>query len=172
MVDPTVWGPPIWSTIHYVALGYPTEPTQEHMDVYRTFYMTIGRVLPCYKCRDNFQRHIEAIEPIEQALASRDSLFAWTVALHNMVNKDGKKPLMDVERAKVYYLGIAAASSTNALDQVYDVYIPQKTEGENKNMLIASMVGFAIFLATLLVALIAIKYLRSPRQSSQLRSGK
>ncbi len=93
-MNPKVWGPPVWTTLHLVALGYPEAPDAPTRDAYRAFYAAVGPVLPCATCADHYAEHLAAL-PMDDALARGGrALFDWTVALHNRVNvQTGKREL-------------------------------------------------------------------------------
>lgn len=99
---PTIWGKHLWFSIHFVALDYPDSPEQEHIQAYKDFYTNLWKVIPCFKCAVNYKRHLQEL-PIDGHLHSQDALFAWTVALHNIVNKELGKPEMSLEEAKIKY---------------------------------------------------------------------
>lgn len=80
----------MWRAIHYVALGYPVEPSVEVRDAYATFFASLGPVLPCALCSKHYQEHLKT-EPVNAALAGRDELFKWTIDLHNAVNLSARK---------------------------------------------------------------------------------
>jgi len=94
-----VWGPNVWKSIHYIALGYPKTPTYEDKMNYKNFFLSVGPVLPCMKCSMNFKKHLDEL-PIDGYLENTDRLFAWTVKLHNLVNKENGKGEMSVAHAK------------------------------------------------------------------------
>jgi len=105
------WGPSGWSFIHYVALGYPDNPTNNDKENYKTFYNNLRNVLPCHKCAINYQSHLEDI-PIGPSLVGPNELFRWTIDIHNEVNKElGKR--------------------TYSYQEVYDKYI-KKSVGLDK----------------------------------------
>lgn len=92
-IDPKLWGSSGWSFIHYTALGYPVNPTDEDKMNYKIFYYNLQNTLPCLKCALNYKENINQL-PIENSLNSRGDLFKWTVDIHNMVNNElGKKNL-------------------------------------------------------------------------------
>lgn len=91
-----------WSTIHHLALGYPEFPSAEDRSHYRAFFYALGPVLPCKKCSINYQRHLIEL-PIEPYLTNTNSLFEWTVKLHNIVNRENRKPEWTVEQARMHY---------------------------------------------------------------------
>ena len=150
MVEPSVWGPPFWSTIHYVALAYPKTPSSLQQEQYRAFFLGLGDVLPCYKCRQNFKRHVTEI-PLDDALGSNDELFAWTVALHNAVNRDADKPPMDVDYARAKYLGTKTDAPACTSE-----WVAKQTR--NKRILVTVLLIFAGLLLLILVLLLVYKY--------------
>lgn len=99
---PDIWGKHMWFSIHFIAQDYPLEPSQDDIASYRAFFENLWKVLPCYKCGVNYKRHLKEL-PIDQYLESRELLFAWTVELHNIVNKELGKPRMSLEEAKKKY---------------------------------------------------------------------
>jgi hypothetical protein len=103
MTSPKVWGKHFWYTIHISALGYPEIPNEDDKASYRDFLVNFGNILPCKKCAINYQKHLKEL-PLDNALRNRDRLFAWTVELHNMVNKAIHKPSWNVEYAEAFYL--------------------------------------------------------------------
>ena len=95
MVEPDVWGPPIWRAIHFVALGYPDSPSAEDAAKYKRFFEDLGAVIPCSTCSVNYSRHLQEL-PIDDYLSGgRMRLFEWSVRVHNIVNAEKGKPLMD-----------------------------------------------------------------------------
>ena len=117
-MTPEVWGKYMWSTIHFVALGYPeTNPSPLQKEYYKNFYSSVGRVLPCEKCSVNYQRHLSEV-PIDTYMDNRKQLFTWTVMLHNVVNKDlGKRELTYNEAYGYYHDIITHKHKTVTLEQ-------------------------------------------------------
>lgn len=97
-----VWGRCLWTSMHLIALGYPENPTESERQAYKRHFLSIGEVLPCIKCKENFAKHINDI-PIDMFLYNKDQLFRWTVELHNIVNKANGKLQWDVVDAYNYY---------------------------------------------------------------------
>lgn len=99
---PDLWGKDLWTSIHYIALGYPKIPTKEQVYNYKEFYMNLWKVIPCYKCSVNYKKNIITI-PIDEYLSSNIKLFEWTVNLHNLVNNELGKPIISLNKAiKIY----------------------------------------------------------------------
>ena len=93
-IDPTVWGPHLWASIHTLALkadaDYEVEP-------YLQFLNSLLFLLPCDSCRLDFNKYFANHESPVVGEA-----FHWSIDLHNHVNKKlGKKTLsMDEARAQ------------------------------------------------------------------------
>jgi hypothetical protein len=99
-IDPKLWGPSGWSFIHYTALGYPDNPTDEDKINYKIFYYNLPNTLPCLKCALNFKENLQNLS-IDNSLNSREDLFKWTVDIHNMVNNELGKP--NLSHKEAYY---------------------------------------------------------------------
>jgi hypothetical protein len=86
-INPKIWGPYIWKTIHFVAHGYPKNPTDEDKKAYITFYQNIMKVLPCDKCSISSQK-LFIKSDIESNLNSKEDLIKWAYDFHNDVNNE------------------------------------------------------------------------------------
>lgn len=105
IANPESWGPILWRAIHIIALGYPSDPSEAQRDTYEAFFTTVlPTLIPCPKCSENYRRHLRdgEVPPVSTVLGPTPStkdgewrpnaLFAWTVELHNVVNKElGKR---------------------------------------------------------------------------------
>jgi FAD-linked sulfhydryl oxidase len=98
------WGVPMWKTIHYVAASYPKEPSNGDKTNYALFYTTIGDVIPCKPCREHYKKMLEDYPLNDTVLQNQDTLFSWTVFIHNQVNiRLGKRAVSLDEAKKLYY---------------------------------------------------------------------
>lgn len=89
--SPKLWGNEGWHLIHYVALNYSQNPTEEEKKRYLTFLESLQYVLPCIGCANNWGEKLKKHPP---NLESRSGFFKWSVDMHNQVNKsNGKKEL-------------------------------------------------------------------------------
>lgn len=102
-MENTRWGPCLWKSIHYIAAFYPENPTLPQRKQYEKFYNDLHYVIPCHKCAENYKVHLQEL-PITNYLVSRDILFAWTVDLHNIVNKALNKPTWTLDEARAFYI--------------------------------------------------------------------
>lgn len=88
-----VWGPPLWHSLHTISFNYPPNPTKEQKQQYYAFFTSLQWVLPCKYCRDNFKKNLESLPLDSKALANRDNFSRWLYNMHNLVNKNLKKPI-------------------------------------------------------------------------------
>ena len=105
MASPAIWGPHLWKSIHYIALGYPDDkPTETDRESYKDFFMNFHKVVPCVKCAKNYIRHLREVPAIDEYLSSNTRLFEWTWMLHNIVNKELGKRVVSLDAAKKLYI--------------------------------------------------------------------
>ena len=101
-MDPTVWGPKLWFVIHTFALNYPDNPTYEDKRVMEEFFNNLKHSIPCNKCKIHYSQRLEK-NPIINYLNNKQSLFKYTIDLHNQVNKSlGKKIYSYDEVVQIY----------------------------------------------------------------------
>ena len=91
-----MWGRQAWHFIHFVALTYPEKPTEEDKKDYLNFFNSLQKTLPCPICAEHFKENMEKI-PIK--LEDRESLFKWTVDIHNEVNRKNSKKILSYDEA-------------------------------------------------------------------------
>jgi hypothetical protein len=96
-LSPNIWGKEGWHFIHFIALAYPTNPTNEDKENYLKFINSLSDVLPCPFCSKHFKENIEQMPP---KLENKESFFNWTVDMHNLVNRDNGKREFSYEEAK------------------------------------------------------------------------
>lgn len=84
-INPKIWGPYIWKTIHFVAHGYPENPNDLDKETYANFYENIMKVLPCDKCSISSQE-IFFNSNIYSSLNSKKDLIKWAYDFHDTVN--------------------------------------------------------------------------------------
>ena len=87
--SPELWGPSMWFLIHLIAATYPVAPTSQDKANFATFFHSLQYVLPCMGCRKGYNIIIST-EPTRltpRVFANRQSLFKWTVEVHDRVNK-------------------------------------------------------------------------------------
>lgn len=95
-VSPKHWGKEGWKFIHWVALTYPSKPTEVDKKKYLKFFESLQDVLPCNICADHFRQNMKN-HPIK--MGSNRELFNWTVDIHNEVNKQNGKKTFTYDQA-------------------------------------------------------------------------
>ena len=99
------WGPVGWAFLHSVTFGYPEKPTKAESDAYRRYFESLGAVLPCDTCRENYQKNLRDL-PLERFLGSRKDLTYWGYLLHEKVNDElgvPKAQRLSFEDVRNYY---------------------------------------------------------------------
>jgi hypothetical protein len=100
----TVWGPMIWNTLHIISFNYPISPNQDTKKHYYDYLMSLGKVLPCKACRDNYIGNLKSTKFGMDKLKDRDTFSRYIYTLHNTVNVMlGKKPYMTFEYVRDRY---------------------------------------------------------------------
>ena len=84
-IDPSLWGPSFWSTLHWTAAAYPVNPTPAEKTNYKVFYENLQHTLPCSECREHYSQLLSQM-PIDPFLVSGKQLRQWVTSLHNTVN--------------------------------------------------------------------------------------
>jgi hypothetical protein len=87
----SVWGPPAWLFLHTVSFNYPPRaPTKRRAAQYKRFFESVGCVLPCGACRDNYCESVAPGGPFEitpAVLRDRGALSLWLFRLHNHITE-------------------------------------------------------------------------------------
>jgi hypothetical protein len=82
-----VWGPLAWDFLHCITFNYPETVTDSvKKEQTKAFFNSVGHVLPCKSCGDDFIKVISE-NKIDTHLDSRDSLSRWFWNIHNLVNE-------------------------------------------------------------------------------------
>lgn len=95
------WSPLMWAVLHTYASQFPEKPNEERrQEAVKYLQGGYPNSLPCPKCRHHFKTHASGVYP---HTVSRGALFAWTVNIHNQVNKWNHRPQVDLEVAAATY---------------------------------------------------------------------
>jgi len=83
------FGPSIWFHLHCVSLNFPLTPSPGDRALYRTWFESTLKVLPCRACRDNTTKNLIAIryDP-DYDLLSRYHFSHMIWRLHSRVNAE------------------------------------------------------------------------------------
>ena len=80
------WGPAMWHMIHTCSFNYPVEPSKQQKKDYLRWMLSLGKVLPCRYCRDNYPKNLSAGGLSNATFASRASFSRFCFDLHERVN--------------------------------------------------------------------------------------
>ena len=105
-MNPNIWGPYLWFFIHTLCLEYPSNPTENDRKKIKQFFLNLGNIIPCEQCSKHYSQNLGSISNIDNALNNSDSLFNWSVELHNSVNKMLGKKTWSNDEAMSYYKNI------------------------------------------------------------------
>ena len=97
-MNPKVWGPKLWFSLHTITLNYPKKPTYKHKKIYNNFFINLQYILPCSSCAVNYKKHLDKY-PIKENLDCRKDLVLWLIKIHNEVNKQLGKPTIKASEA-------------------------------------------------------------------------
>ena len=103
-MKPEVWGPGAWLFLHSITLEYPHDPTEQDKRWIKQFFESVGYVLPCEKCKINFQQHLMRYPLTENVLTSKSNLVRWLINIHNSVNQTIGVPVMDYQSSLKHLL--------------------------------------------------------------------
>jgi Erv1 / Alr family len=130
------WGPSAWRFLHAVSFTLDPDATQEDRERYRTFFNTLGYVLPCPHCRGHYNEYIKE-HPVN--VSSARALAKWVYTLHNSVNartkevsKEYQYTFEDIEK---FYTGNELPKNTKnkphreAMRELGNPFMERLTEG-------------------------------------------
>ena len=102
MVNKDNWGPHLWYSMHFIALGFPIQASSIDKKNYKNFYINLPNIIPCEECSKHLIKNLNEY-PIDNYLDSRERLFEWTVIIHNEVNKMLGKSIWSLDKATKHY---------------------------------------------------------------------
>lgn len=114
-MDPKIWGSSFWNTIHYIAINYPNNPSNDEKTNIKSFFLLLQYILPCNKCREHYKQNLINFPLTDIVLSCKNNLFEWTNILHNAVNKMNNKKHFKLEDAIKKYNNLEKKSNKNNL---------------------------------------------------------
>ena len=103
-INPKVWGPTFWQTLHTCAATYPVNPSTIDKKQYFNYIVSFGNILPCSTCRDHFRKMLVDMNFGMNVLRSQESFFRFMFDIHNAVNKRiGKRVITDYSGVRRAY---------------------------------------------------------------------
>jgi hypothetical protein len=99
-VDPSVWGPAFWFSLHTSAAYYPENASPIVRERMKGRIMAIPYEIPCKNCQPHASAFIEKNRyRLDDIVSGRDQLGKFYVDFHNQVNKRYGKPEWTYEQA-------------------------------------------------------------------------
>lgn len=104
-----IFGPAFWMTIHITSFNYPVEPTEGDKQTYANWLLSIGSVLPCRYCRENFPENLrsagwdESLGHQNPAMQTRHTFSRFCYDLHDCVNRMLHKTSPPYEQVRETY---------------------------------------------------------------------
>jgi len=104
-LKPEFWGPYAWMFLYTIALGYPNTPTEDDRESVKQLFGSFGSLLPCERCRHNFDAKMAGPlgGELEGATSCSETLVKFVYDLESAVAvTNGKTPApMDTVISKV-----------------------------------------------------------------------
>lgn len=151
-MQPDVWGKYLWISIHYIALGYPRIPTADEKIAYSHFFSALAFVIPCKLCSNHYTKMLMKLPLTDDILENNETLFKWTVDIHNLVNIETNTKQMSYKDAFLLYtktLEKHNSSIKDVLNGLIDTPTYVSTALTRRilimiNILIVAMVGWMV----------------------------
>ena len=102
ILDPKIWGPRYWFTLHTIALGFPRVPNDVTKKKYYEFIQNIPLFIPIDDIGNTFSRMLDKY-PVTPYLDSRESFMKWVHFIHNKMNVATGQPSISMEAAMSSY---------------------------------------------------------------------
>lgn len=82
----SIWGPPLWHSLHTISFNFPINPTEEQKEQYFNFYNSLQGVLPCRYCRENLIKNMQVLPLTMEIFKCRYTLSKYIYDLHELIN--------------------------------------------------------------------------------------
>jgi hypothetical protein len=104
--SPEIWGPPTWTSLHYLAEGYPKNPSSPVRKHCEAFLNALPWMLPCESCGFHFRKFLFAYPGgVKKITSCRDALRCFLVEAHDDVSAHTRPdaPPWSPEKAAEFY---------------------------------------------------------------------
>ena len=97
----SLWGRPLWFSLHYGAYHYPANPDNRMIDMNVGFIRGLPIMIPCDMCKNHAYDYISNFTDAQLRSISSDKekLFTWYWEFHNSVNERTGKPTITLQDA-------------------------------------------------------------------------
>ena len=102
--DPSVFGPPLWFSLHNASAYYPETASPVHAERMKNIIIGIPVLLPCETCKEHATVFIENNkDKLSEICKTKKALFKFLVDFHNYVNIRLKKKVITYDAAHALY---------------------------------------------------------------------
>ena len=95
-MNQNIWGPHMWFSLHTITFDYPINPSESDKENMNNFLITMQYVIPCSVCQKNYKRHL-CEKPPNKYLNNRSEFVYWMIDLHNIVNAETGKKIVNYD---------------------------------------------------------------------------
>ena len=90
------WKQTTWYVFHTFTLSF----IPEHRDHYIRFFQSFEHIIPCEVCIGHYRYQLSRKDLSIDANINPDSIFGWTVSIHNNVNSTTEKKIWAIDEAR------------------------------------------------------------------------
>lgn len=88
--------------MHFMTITYQSNPNKEDKEyIMKYFTEDISKILPCSKCRKHYVEIIDNYKLTEEIVSNKLKLILWLIDIHNIVNINTGKQILNIEEAIV-----------------------------------------------------------------------
>lgn len=102
ILQPSVWGPHYWFTLHTISMCYPKYPNDVTKKKYYDFIQNFPLFIPIDDIGNTFSKLLDKY-PVTPYLDSRESFMRWVHFIHNKINVALHLPEITMEEALASY---------------------------------------------------------------------
>jgi hypothetical protein len=94
-MDPTIWGPHYWFTLHTIAFHYPKHPTAIQKKIHYRLIHNFHEFIPNPSISVIYSKTLLE-NPVTPYLDTRDDFILWLHHFHNKINERLHKPTISL----------------------------------------------------------------------------
>ena len=123
----SVWGPSLWHSLHTISFNYPVKPSNEDKENYYIFIKSLGNVLPCKFCRENYIKNLKNLKFSKKIFKNRNTFSKFIYDLHEDINcMLGKISGLTYEQVKNRYEHFRSRCLNNQKEKIKNGIVLEK----------------------------------------------
>jgi hypothetical protein len=99
-IAPYIWGKAGWTFLQCVVYSYPDKPDAKQKMTFSRFFSDLKDILPCERCRMQYDEILKKYPLNDKALSSKDALIDWFTNVRQETDKDVGKSISTKEGYK------------------------------------------------------------------------